>query len=351
MTQWLRRITVQYGQELASPYGPEQPWELTSEGNDDYRIQFRFSRTNTNRADSGRVMIYNLPPEFASSIKRGTKEANEDRARILVDPRWRNDIEARNNELRELAQANLVKVYAGYRDSTKLIFTGDITELSTKSMGSTTDSITSIDLGDTIIPLKYGWLTKSFGGGARLDSVLSSVLSVAGIPASEQAKKFLETTVPGVEVAEFRNGYIVQGGINVNIDALVARYGVQWFVRDGETYFMPRGSLLDDFAIRLDLGENVLRPVSDLENDSVSFTMLLDGEMLPGRGFRIFDEQGQQTSNFGYRADTVDYVGDTHGNPWYCMVQGSRIEDVNFPPSFAALQPSEVFTLESVAVP
>jgi hypothetical protein len=349
--QWLRKITVEYGQNIpGSALGPLNPWSLTSEVDSDFRIQFRFTRSNTNRADTGRLIIYNLPPEFLSDIRSGVQEANDDRLRILEGPKFKGDLDGRNNELRILAQANLVKVYAGYKDGTKLIFTGDITSINMSSMMSDNDIITTIDLGDTIIPLKYGWLNKTFAGGSRLDDVLNSILKSAGVSASEQAKKFQLETIAGVEVAEFKNGMAVIGGIKRNLDSIVARYGVQWFIKDGEFFFMARGALIDDFAIRLDLGDNVLRPVSDLDGDSVKFTMLLDGDMLPGRGFRIFDENGQPTSKSGYRADTVTYIGDTHGNPWYCMVEGISIDDKGFPPALA-LTPDQAFTTESVAVP
>lgn len=351
MTQWMRKITVEYGQEIGSALGPSSPWSLTSQEDSDFRIQFRFSRTNTNRADSGRVSIYNLPLDFADAIRNGVQEANEDRARIMEGPRFKNDIEGRNRALKDLSEANLVKVYAGYQDGTKLIFTGDVTDLDTKSMSSDTDSITSIDLGDTIVPLKYGWLSKSFGGGATLDQILNSVISASGIPGSQQAIKFISNTIAGVEVAEFRNGLVVVGGIQRSLDDLVAMYGVQWFVRDGEIYFMPRGALIDDFALRLDEGDNVLRPISNMDGDRIKFTMLLDGDMLPGRGFKIFDTDGLPKSDIGYRADTVDYVGDTHGNPWYCLVQGSRIDDNNFPPAFSQFTRGEAIDTGAVAIP
>lgn len=349
--QWLRKITVEYGQRVpGSALGPLNPWSLTSEGNEDYRIQFSFNRTNTNRADTGRIAIYNLPPEFVSAIRTGVQEANDDRKNILEGPQFKGDLDGRNNELRTLAQANLVKVYAGYKDGTKLIFTGDITGIKIKSMMSDNDVITTIDLGDAIIPLKYGWLNKTFAGGSKLDDVLNSILIAAGVPASEQVKKFQLETVAGVEVAEFKNGYAVIGGIKRNLDSIVARYGAQWFIRDGEFFLMARGALIDDFALRLDLGDNVLRPVSELDGDSVSFTMLMDGDMLPGRGFRIFGTDGEPTSNKGYRADTVTYVGDTHGNPWYCIVEGIKIDDQAFPPA-ALIAPDQAFTTENVAVP
>ncbi len=349
--QWLRKITVEYGQRIpGSALGPLEPWSLTSEGDSDFRIQFRFMRTNTNKADTGRLVIYNLPPEFLADIRTGVQEANDDRLRILDGPKFKGDLDGRNNELRILAQANLIKVYAGYKDGTKLIFTGDITSINMNSMMSDNDTITTIDLGDTIIPLKYGWLNKTFAGGSRLDDVLNSILNSAGIPASEQAKKFQLENIAGVEVSEFKNGMIVIGGIKRNVDSIVARYGAQWFVRDGEFFLMARGALIDNFALRLDLGDNVLRPVSDLDGDSVKFTMLLDGDMLPGRGFRIFDETGQPTSKSGYRADTVTYIGDTHGNPWYCMVEGIDIDEKGFPPA-TLITPDQAFTTENVAVP
>ena len=351
MTQWMRKITVEYGQAgQVSNYGPPEPWSITSEGNSDYRIQFSFKRTNTNHADTGRLAIYNLPPAFMASIKSGVAKSNADRKTILGLIRFKSDIDARNAELRELSTSNLIRVYAGYKDGTKLIFTGDITSIDVKSMGSDTDSITSMDLGDAIIPLKYGWLNKTFAGGSKLEDVLNTIMKSTGLSPSEMAKKFQNETVAGVEVAEFRNGLAIMGGIKRNVDAIVARYGAQWFIRDGEFFFMARGAIIDDFVLRLDLGANVLRPLSELDGDSVRFTMLIDGDMMPGRGFRIFDEDGEQLSNIGYRADTVSYVGDTHGNPWYCIVEGIKIDDQAFPPA-TALTAGQVFTTENVAVP
>lgn len=352
MTQWLRRITVEYGNEaFVSALGPSLPWSLTSDGSMDYRVQFRLTRTNTNQADTGRVIIYNLPPDLSDAIRNGASQSNKDREDILEDPRYRLDIDARNAKLQELAKANLVKIYAGYRDNTKLIFTGDITGLNTKALSSDVDSITTIDLGDTIIPLKYGWLNKSFGAGASTDEVINGIMKAVGIGMSQQALKFQAEHILGVEVSEFKNGMIIIGGLKRSADAIVARYGVQWFIRDGEFYFMPRGSVIDDFFLRLNEGENILRPMSSFNGDDIQFTMLLDGDVLPGRGFVIEDAGGKRTSNRGYRADTVNYIGDTHGNPWYCMVAASRLKEEIATPPHRALTPSQVFTSTTVAVP
>jgi hypothetical protein len=352
MTQWLRKIRVEYGQEIAgSILGPSRPWVITSEGSSDYRIQFRLTRTNTNNADTGRVIIYNLPPEFFDAINNGVSESNKDREDILADPRYRTDIDTRNAKLVELGKANLVKVYAGYKDDMKLIFTGDITDLNSKAMSSGVDAITTIDLGDSIIPLKYGWLNKSFGDNTPIHEVLVSILGATGVGMSQQALIFQAESILGVEVSSFKDGAIIIGGLKRNVDAIVARYGVQWFIRDGEFFFMPRGSVIDDFYLRLNEGENVLRPVSDFNGDSIKFNMLLDGDVLPGRGFVIEDATGKRTSNRGYRANTVNYVGDTHGNPWYCMVEASRLKDEVATPLFRALTPSQAITSSTVAVP
>jgi hypothetical protein len=352
MTQRLRKITVEYGQDIpGSILGPSRPWSITSEGSDDYRVQFSFTRTNTNHADTGRVIIYNLPPELSDAISEGTSQSNTDREDILVDPRYRTDIDARNAKLQELAKANLVKVYAGYVDDMKLIFTGDITDLNTKAMGSGVDEITTITLGDTIIPLKYGWLNKTFGDGATTGDILNNIMAGLSIGMSEQALAFQAESILGVEVASFKDGMFIFGGVKRNVDAIVARYGVQWFIRDGEFYFMPRGSVIDDFFLRLNEGENILRPISKFNGDDIKFTMLLDGDVLPGRGFVIENAEGERTSNRGYRADTVTYIGDTHSNPWYCMVAASRLKDEQATPRFVALTPSQAITSNTVAVP
>jgi hypothetical protein len=351
MTQWLRKITVEYGRQIPEgDYGPPAPWSITSEGDSDYRIQFRFNRTNTNTADTGTIAIYNLPPEFLSSIRSGVTKANADRRKILDLLQFKNDLDARNGELRELAVSNLVRVYAGYQDSTKVIFTGDITSIDLNSMRSDVDTVTRIDLGDTVIPLKYGWLNKSFAGGTKLEDLLAVLMKSTGLTPSQMMLKFQNEAIVGVEVAEFKNGLAIMGGVKRNLDAIVARYGVQWFIREGELFLMARGALIDDFSLTLMLGENVLKPVSDLDGDSTSFTMLLDGDMLPGRGFRIMDEFGKPTSKSGYRADTVSYVGDTHGNPWYCMVEGVSIDGKGFPPA-TTITPDQAFTTTNVAVP
>ena len=190
-----------------------------------------------------------------------------------------------------------------------------------------------------------------FGDGAKVDEVLNGMLSSLGVPMSDQALKFQAESILGVEVASFKDGAIIFGGLKRNADAIVAQYGVQWFIRDGEFFFMPRGSVIDDFFLRLNEGENILRPISKFNGDDIKFTMLLDGDVLPGRGFVIEDAEGERTSNRGYRADTVTYIGDTHSNPWYCMVAASRLKDEVATPRFVALTPSQAITSNTVAVP
>jgi len=355
MTQWLRKVTIQYGQDVpGSAYGPRNGWTLTSETESDLRIAFRFNRTNTNRADTGTLLIYNLPDEYRDAIDSGYREADDDRARILKGPRYRNDIEARNQELRELAQANIVKIFAGYRDDTKLIFQGDITEIKVRRVGNTLDTVTQIKLGDSILQLKYGYLQKNFGDGSSTGKTLAAIVSAAGLPASPQALAFLETSVPGLAQINMKNGLFVFGGIQYNVDQVVASMGVQWFVHNGETYFMPRGSVLPDFSLEMKDTVNVLRPVGKVSGTEIEFSMLIDGHMVPGRGFRFLTTGPNEsalsgaaslpTSTFGYRADSVEYRGDTHGNSWYCMVRGSRVSVDNFPAPFFSLTPEQAVT-------
>jgi hypothetical protein len=150
---------------------------------------------------------------------------------------------------------------------------------------------------------------------------------------------FLDTNFPDVVALEFKNGYVVQGGIERNLDNLVAAYGVQWFFRNGEIFFMKRGDVFEDFAMGLYDGINLLLPQSKLDGDDIRSRMLLDGDMVPGRAFRIFDKAGRPTSQHGYRADDVEYTGDTHGQPWYVDIVASRIDELQ-----VALQDRGSFT-------
>lgn len=353
MIQWLREVRIEYGEDIpGSVYGPRTPWKLTSQSDNDLRVTFRCTRTNTSRSDAGRLNIYNMPEKFRDAVVSGVKEANTDRAFILNDPRNKNDTDRRNDQLRQLAQANRIKIFAGHQGSVQLIFTGDITRINNRSLRSAVDTIMDIELGDAIITFKYGWYDNNvFGAGTQVGSLLSTIIVAGGGKMSQQSLKFLAENTPGVAVAVVKNSLVIQGDIVRNVDAIVARYGVQWFFRDGEFFMMPRGAVLDDFALRLDQGTNVLDPIGTTEGEDIKFRMLIDGRMTPGRGFRIHDFDGKPTSVHGYRADTVEYSGDTHGNPWYCKVVGSRISAANFPNPLFVLTPAEAATAsESVVV-
>lgn len=346
MTNWMRKVVIKYGQP--SPpgyaYGPRNPWTLTSEAANDLRVTFRFTRTNQSHADSGVLAIHNLPKEFADAIHSGFRDANLDRASILDDStynisegtrnktisaRYRNDVEGRNKALQALAEANRIWIWAGYRDDLKLIFQGDITDLVMKTLDSEVDSITAISVGDSILTSVYGYLNnKPFGKNSYLKDTLVAVVSAFGSKISTQGLSFLNTNFPDVVALEFKDGYMVQGGIERNLDNLVAAYGVQWFFRNGEIYFMKRGDVFEDFALRLDEGRNMLRPIGNVNGEDIQFRMLMDGDMVPGRAFRIFNKDGKPTSQHGYRADTVEYQGDTHSTPWYTTVVASRIDEL-----------------------
>ncbi len=347
--QWLRKITVRYGQEVpGSTLGPRTSWTLTSENDNDLRMTFRFFRSNRSTVDKGSVSIFNLPRQLKDAIRSGVQEALDARSFIMSDPQFRCDIPGRNAKLRELSDANKVAVFAGYRDESRLIFQGDITDLSTKDLGSTLDTVTTISLGDSIILLKHGYLHQPFGANSELIDVLSAVVTASGLTTNPESLSFLGTTVAGVSTFKFENGYIAQGGIGLSISDLVEQRGIQWFVRDNEVFYMPRRAVLDNFSLRLDKGLNVLKPVDQTDGEDISFRMLIDGNMIPGRGFRLFEENGEPTSTHGYRSDEVNYTGDTHGNPWYCSVVGSRISLDTFPPPFAAITPQRAVEILGV---
>lgn len=313
-------------------------------------MQFRFVRTNTSSADTGVLSIYNLPRPFRDAIRSGFEDANDDRARFLgPESRFRNDPDGRNAALQALAFANRIRIFAGYKDDEKLIFQGDISDLKARSIRSGIDTITEIALGDSILTYKYGYLTKTFGAGSSLKDIIVGVVRASGAKVSDQALAFMDVTnLPGVVGLEFVNGAHISGGVQYNLDNLIEAYGVQWFMQNDEVFFMPRGAVLEDFSIRLDEGRNMLRPIGLIDGEDLQFRMLIDGDMVPGRGFRIFNDEGKPTARHGYRADTIEYRGDTHGNSWYNTVTASRISADLFVP-FTKIAPSEAFEVAGVA--
>ena len=242
--QWLRKITVRYGQEVPeSTLGPRTSWTLTSENDNDLRMTFRFFRSNRSTVDKGSVSIFNLPRQLKDAIRSGVQEALDARSFIMSDPQFRCDIPGRNARLRELSDANKVAVFAGYKDESRLIFQGDITDLSTKDLGSTRDTVTTISLGDSIILLKHGYLHQAFGANTELIDMLAAVVTASGLTTSPESLSFLGTKIPGVATFKFDNGAIVQGGIGVSMSDLVEQRGIQWLSR-----LMARTSLRGAFT-------------------------------------------------------------------------------------------------------
>lgn len=116
-------------------------------------------------------------------------------------------------------------------------------------------------------------------------------------------------------------------------------YGLQWWQRDGQIYYVAQGAVTKDFSIVLQEGVDLIGAPEVMGFDDVKGVALLNPRLFPGRGMfvvkkpRPFDIPNNKInpitglrgehvgSTNGLRCEVVNYVGDTHGQAWYTFFE------------------------------
>jgi hypothetical protein len=197
-------------------------------------------------------------------------------------------------------------IEAGYTGDRKVIFTGDITTMSSRREG--VDWITTFEAGDGEKASKSSRVSFSVGAGSSVGILLEQAIAKLGINIGNAAPKLalLKSRI-------LKKGAAINGRVRDVLDKYLPAAGYQWSVQDGELQILEIGETLIDKIVFLNQASGLIGVPELGEKGAISARSLMTGDIHPGR--RVVVESSTATGTF--KAEKVLHSGDTWGNDWY----------------------------------
>ncbi len=332
--QYQRHLKLVYGQQAGEGIanGPSVPFTITSYAGGGPRVSFNAERTNRGISDRCFIDIYNLNEKFRSGLKADLEQQWKDRREIQEVVR---DPKTRATRLKQVSDAFRVNLFVGYGASDEnltLLMRGDLINVVPESRRGGVDTITRIELGDTLLAMRDNYLRGTYGTGATIENAIRGSVALADLGINEASDRVLSIVAPNAVITKTENGFVLRGRVGDTISELVDVLGLQWWVRDGVIYFVAQGSTLQDFAIQLRQGRDLLSYTEASSYGDAKGRALLNPDIVPGRGLILQDFNGQELDEKGYRVNVTRYRGDTRGQPWWVEFEATNISNsLNIP--------------------
>ena len=211
-----------------------------------------------------------------------------------------------------------VTVEAGYRDTARVLFVGNIRNITHTRTGA--DWVTRLRSGDGEKAIRDARVNVSLAPGATLADAVGTVAKALGAPLGNALKKAKAGDFGGA-FAAFSGGVTLHGPAATQMDRLLATAGYTWSIQDGVLQLLRADEPNDETAV-------VLSPTSGLvgvpefgEKQSLRARSLLQPDLRPGRRVQLESEAARGL----YRCETVTHVGDTAGGDWYSECELRRL--------------------------
>lgn len=292
------------------------------------RIAFNFVRNTMSEPDQGTIQIYNLSETTRKLLDTVFQELKDLRQQVVNDTI--SPPLAKGAALKALEEGFKVLVFAGYGQAPTIIFQGSIADLQHRRDAK--NWVTEMKVGDSIIAYRESYISESFGPGATIENFRKVLQIAMGLTESPDAAAVVSAVAPQAVVTQAANGIVAVGKPSDMLDEVAAMYGLQWWHRDGLIYYVPQGAVTLDFSIVLRENVNlILSPQVNSQGD-VSGIGLLNPDLYPGRGMFVVKQPKPLDYKFnpitglrgehvgasnGLRCESVNHLGDTHGQAWY----------------------------------
>jgi hypothetical protein len=282
---------VQWGRIYSLEFGPREGSGLII---DNLRISFAVEKSLEKFPNNSTFKIYNLSESTRAFIEN---------------------------------EKSVIVLKAGYGNSKKGIFTGDISMVWHEKNGP--DIITNVEAGDGLSSFINSRIDISMAPGSTVRNVIDVLKNSMGVVAGE---------LQGLnQDREYLNGHTMSGPTRNELDNLAEADGLEWSIQDNKLQMLPRssGSSLPAFLLTAETGligtpyktkiinESILSKKDGKERDNgMHCVSLLNGEITPGRIIRV--KTKLLTGNF--KVIRVRHFGDFEGNEWFSEIEGRELK-------------------------
>ena len=206
---------------------------------------------------------------------------------------------------------------AGYEDSLKQIFAGDIRWV--ESLRSRSGWTTKIQVGDGERAHRNSRSNKSFRGGASIRQVLKKITDDMGLKIPKNLDDVKELG------GKIINGEVLQGLSSKSLDRVLRSKGLSYSIQDEKLQVLRAGEVRQDIALVVAQETGLIgvpgfgSPPQKDQPAMLRLDSLLYPEIIPG----IKLDVKSKTVEGEFRAERVTHVGDTHGNEWRTSVEAT----------------------------
>jgi len=210
-----------------------------------------------------------------------------------------------------------VRIEAGYRDGTSLIWLGDLRNVDTLRDGA--DWVTVLRSGDGEKSYKGGAVNVSYGPKTPIDTALRAMVRELGIGEGNVGKVVAGLKASGAG-SLFADGAVISGPVARRLNDFAESADLEWSIQDGTLQFIDRGKTLDGQAVHLSDSSGMIGSPT-VDNEGVlKVRMLMIPDVRPGT-LLVVDADRIKGN---YRVEKARWIGSNFGGEWYIDVEAER---------------------------
>lgn len=202
-----------------------------------------------------------------------------------------------------------IRVEAGYKGLTEVLYIGDITR--STSMRKGPDIVTTFEAGDSEKQLSGAHFQKSYPAGTKFVQVIQELAAALTVNIG---------VVIGIQAQAYNKGLTLSGSIKNILDTMLVNQGLEWSIQNGYLQIIPVKAHNGDEAVVISK-ETGMIGVPTQKDSGVEFTSLLNPKLLPGSPVQLISS----TFNGFYKIRKCVVSGDSHGPKWQVLCEGVRI--------------------------
>ncbi len=254
---------------------------------DALRIAFKVEKADQSEPNSSEISTWNL-----SATTRG---AIEDETQTVI-------------------------LEAGYGEDISQVFSGDIRVDGISSRREGPDWITTLKGQDGGDAFRRARIQESLAAGTKLVPVLNKLASSMGVGIGNAIEKLKGGDTSGA-LEEFFGGATLSGQTHKVMERTLRSVGYDYSVQDGELVVTRLGEANDDEAVVLSPETGLIGSPEPGAKGLTKMRCLLQTRIRPRTKVKL---ETAQLNGF-YLVRRMKAVGDTHGQPWYCEIEGTQI--------------------------
>lgn len=211
-----------------------------------------------------------------------------------------------------------VRLDAGYRDESSLIFSGDMSYASTIRQG--VNWVTSFQAGDGEQAIRSARINENAKGPVKLRAVIKQVAKSLGVGLGNLTKK-LDAGGFRKQIDELSNGAVLSGKSSKILDDMLKTAGFEWHIENGELVVTSPQETSQETAIVLSIENGLIGSPEVGEKGIVKAISLLQAGLYPTRKVELIaDAVGGH-----FKVIRVVHSGDTWSTDWYSELEAKPL--------------------------